>query len=293
MPGKDIQWFPGHMAATRRLIGENIKNVDIVLEILDARIPESSRNPEIKKLTSTRPVLTLFNKASLANPDINAEWRKYFTETGQNSLFCDCITGLGFDKIGSAVKEILSEKTARWEEKGMSGRKIRAVVVGIPNVGKSSFINKMAGAKKAKVENRPGVTLDKQWVSAGPDFELLDMPGILWPKFQDRTIGENLAFTGAIKDHILDMEELAMLLCLRLRDIARESFMERYKLSDDDNIDEMDAYDLFELAGKKRGCLMSGGNVDHHRIAAILLDEFRSGAIGRISLERPPRRRQC
>lgn len=293
MPGKNIQWFPGHMASARRLINDNIKNVDIVLEILDARIPESSRNPEIKKLTAAKPVLTLFNKASLANPDISAEWRKHFAETGQNCLFCDCITGLGFDnnKIAETVKEILSEKTARWEEKGMSGRKIRALVVGIPNVGKSSFINKMAGVKKAKVENRPGVTLDKQWVSAGPDFELLDMPGILWPKFKDRITGENLALTGAIKDHILDTEELAMILCLRLREIARDSFTARYKLTEDDLIDDLDAYDLFELAGKKRLCLMSGGRVDHHRTAAMLLDEFRSGTIGRISLERPPKRR--
>ncbi len=281
-----IQWFPGHMAKTRRLISENLKYTDIVIELRDARIPYSSKNPEIEKIIGDKPRLILLNKASLADAGVNRAWLKYFESRGEKCLLLDCINGAGIKDIYPAVCEILSEKMARWAEKGMN-KKVRAMVVGIPNVGKSSFINRIAGSKKTKVEDRPGVTLNKQWVSTSIGLELIDMPGVLWPKFVDRIVGENLAMTGAIKDHILDTEELAMLLCGRLRESAPKAFAERYKLSDADEWEELDLYDLFELIGKKRGFLMSGGVVNHERTADTILNEFRAATIGCISLEAP------
>ncbi len=281
-----IQWFPGHMAKTRRLIGENLKYTDIVIELRDARIPYSSKNPEIEKIIGDKPRLILLNKASLADPEINRAWLRYFEERQENCLLIDCVNGTGIKDIYPAVCEILYEKMVRWSEKGMN-KKVRAMVVGIPNVGKSSFINRIAGSKKTKVEDRPGVTLNKQWVSTGIGLELIDMPGVLWPKFDERKVGENLAMTGAIKDQILDTEELAMLLCGRLRAIAPKAFAERYKLTDADGWTELDLYDLFELVGKKRGFLMSGGVINAERTADTLLNEFRAAAIGRISLEMP------
>ena len=281
-----IQWFPGHMAKTRRLISENLKYTDIVIELRDARIPYSSKNPEIEKLVGDRPRLILLNKASLADANINKKWLKYFESRNEKCLLIDCVTGAGLKDIYPAVCEILSEKMARWAEKGMN-KKVRAMVVGIPNVGKSSFINRIAGSKKAKVEDRPGVTLNKQWVTTTIGLELIDMPGVLWPKFDEKRVGENLAMTGAIKDQILDTEELAMLLCGRLRDTAHDAFAERYKLTDADGWEDMDLYDLFELIGKKRGFLMSGGVINHERTADTLLNEFRAATIGAISLETP------
>lgn len=281
-----IQWFPGHMAKTRRLISENLKYTDIVIELRDARIPYSSKNPEIEKLVGDRPRLILLNKASLADANINKKWLKYFESRNEKCLLIDCVTGAGLKDIYPAVCEILSEKMARWAEKGMN-KKVRAMVVGIPNVGKSSFINRIAGSKKAKVEDRPGVTLNKQWVTTTIGLELIDMPGVLWPKFDEKRVGENLAMTGAIKDQILDTEELAMLLCGRLRDTAHDAFAERYKLTDADGWEDMDLYDMFELIGKKRGFLMSGGVINHERTADTLLNEFRAATIGAISLETP------
>ncbi len=281
-----IQWFPGHMAKTRRLISENLKFTDIVIELRDARIPYSSKNPEIEKLIGDKPRLILLNKASLADSAINKKWLKYFESKNEKCLLVDCVSGQGLKDIYPMVCDILSEKMARWAEKGMN-KKVRAMVVGIPNVGKSSFINRIAGSKKAKVEDRPGVTMHKQWVTTTIGLELIDMPGVLWPKFDDRIVGENLAMTGAIKDHILDMEELAMLLCGRLRDTAPRAFAERYKLTEDDMWEDLDLYDLFELVGKKRGFLMSGGVINHERTADTLLNEFRAATIGMISLEVP------
>ncbi len=281
-----IQWFPGHMAKTRRLISENLKYTDIVIELRDARIPYSSKNPEIEKLIGDKPRLILLNKASLADANVNRAWLKYFEARGEKCLLLDCVNGNGIKDIYPAVCDILSEKMARWAEKGMN-KKVRAMVVGIPNVGKSSFINRIAGTNKAKVENRPGVTLTKQWVSTSIGLELIDMPGVLWPKFDDKFVGENLAMTGAIKDHILDTEELAMLLCGRLRDSAPKAFAERYKLTDTDGWEDLDLYDLFELVGKKRGFLMSGGVINHERTADTILNEFRAATIGCISLEAP------
>ena len=281
-----IQWFPGHMAKTRRLISENLKFTDIVIELRDARIPYSSKNPEIEKLIGDKPRLILLNKASLADTSINKKWLKYFELRNEKCLLVDCVSGQGLKDIYPMVCDILSDKMARWAEKGMN-KKVRAMVVGIPNVGKSSFINRIAGSKKAKVEDRPGVTMHKQWVTTTIGLELIDMPGVLWPKFDDKIVGENLAMTGAIKDHILDMEELAMLLCGRLRNTAPKAFAERYKLTDDDLWEDLDLYDLFELVGKKRGFLMAGGVINHERTADTLLNEFRAATIGTISLEVP------
>lgn len=304
MPSKVIQWFPGHMAKTRRLIKENLSNVDIVLELLDARIPGASENPEIRGIIGDKPTLVLLNKASLADPDATAGWIRHFKNTRSGAVAIDCITGEGIGSISLAVRSILKEKLRRYEEKGMTGKQIRAMIVGIPNVGKSSLVNKLSGAKKAKVEDRPGVTLNKQWVTTTIGIELLDMPGVLWPKFDDRLTGENLALTGAIKDAILDTEEMGCILVKRLWEICPENLSARYRLTAEDmsvmgssREDDMTilgdgenltaAYELLETIGRKRGFRISGGDIDTLRTANMLLDEFRSGKIGRISLERP------
>ncbi len=283
MPSQVIQWFPGHMAKTRRLITENLKCVDAVIEILDARIPYSSRNPEIAKICAGKPSLLLLNKSSLADPDVTAYWSKKYTNETTRCIETDCISGYGIQKIAPALRELCGEKLARYEEKGMYGRPIKAMVVGIPNVGKSSLINKLCGTKKARVENRPGVTLDKQWVSTSIGVQLLDMPGVLWPKFDDPSVGENLAVTGAIKDDVLDIEEIAAALCGRLRTSYTELFMQRYKIADIP--EDINNYELLCLVGRKRGYLISGGEIDTERTANMLLDEFRAAKIGRISLD--------
>ncbi len=282
-----IQWFPGHMAKTRRLIAENLKEVDIVIEILDARIPYSSKNPEIARIIGDKPCLTVLNKASLADKTITKKWIEYYKNKIKYAISVDCITGEGFSQISQAVKDILSDKIKRYEDKGMSGRKLKAMFVGIPNVGKSSLINKLCGAKKAKVENRPGVTLNKQWIPTTIGLDLMDMPGVLWPKFEEKKVGENLAITGAIKDAILDTEYIAVLLCERLKNIAPNQLMARYKITKE----ELDAcemsHEIFELVGRKRGFLISGGEVNYERTANTLLEEYRSAKIGTISLEMP------
>lgn len=304
MPSKSIQWFPGHMAKTRRLIKENLSNVDIVLELLDSRIPAASENPEIRGIVGDKPTLVLLNKSSLADSDATAAWLRHFKKIRSGAVAIDCITGEGIGSIAPAVRSILKEKLRRYEEKGMSGKKIRAMIVGIPNVGKSSLVNKLSGAKKAKVEDRPGVTLNKQWVTTTIGIELLDMPGVLWPKFDDRITGENLALTGAIKDAILDTEEMGCILVKRLWEICPEYLSARYKLTTEDmSVMEVSrendmaivgdgeslsaAYELLETIGKRRGFRISGGEIDTLRTANMLLDEFRGGKIGRISLEKP------
>ena len=287
MPSEIIQWFPGHMAKTRRLISENLSEVDQLIEVLDARIPMSSRNPEIRRIAGDKPILTLLNKAGLASHDANIAWRDEFARRGEKAHLTDCTSGDGISSIPDAIRALLPEKTARYREKGMAGRHLRAMIVGIPNVGKSSLINRLAKGRHTKVENRPGVTLNKQWVVTDIGLELLDMPGVLWPKFEDATVGENLAMTGAIRDQILDTEEIAMLLCMRLYTVAKDAFLTRYRLSEE-QAEGLDAYDLFELVGRRRGMLISGGEVDHRRTAVMLLDEFRSGVIGQITLEVAP-----
>ncbi len=289
MPSQIIQWFPGHMAKTRRLISENLKNVDAVIEILDARIPYSSRNPEIIQLCKDKPSIILLNKAMLADKKITDAFISRLSNENTVCIETDCITGYGLQKIAPAIRALCAAKLSRYEEKGMSGRSLKAMVVGIPNVGKSSLINKIAGNKKAKVENRPGVTLNKQWVDTSIGIMLLDMPGVLWPKFEDNRVGENLAITGAIKDDILDIETIAMALCGRLREQYPNLLCERYKLPSLPSLEECDNYDLLKLIGKKRGFCISGGEIDTERTANMLLDEFRAGKIGRISLDIPCR----
>ena len=285
MPSEIIQWFPGHMAKTRRLITENLKHVDIVIEILDARIPYSSRNPEINRLCADKPRIVLLNKATLADPAQTKIWCERFSGEFTACIPTDCVSGEGINQISPAIRKILHEKLERYEAKGMTGRRLKAMVLGIPNVGKSSLINKISGNKKAKVENRPGVTLDKQWFTTSIGLDLMDMPGILWPKFDDRKVGENLAITGAIKDAVVDVEALAVSLCGRLRVLYPELLSTRYKLGDLDQYEDLDDYDLFQLIGKKRGFLISGGEINTERTANTLLDEFRSAKIGRITLD--------
>ena len=286
MPSQSIQWFPGHMAKTRRMITDNLKNVDAIIELLDARIPLSSRNPEITKLTANKPRIILLNKASLADPAATAKWVAELSNDNTVCIETDCITGAGLNKIAPAIKKLCQQKLERYEEKGMSGRMLKAMVLGIPNVGKSSLINKICGNKKAKVENRPGVTVDKQWVATNIGILLLDMPGILWPKFEDQIIGENLAITGAIKDDILDIETIACALCARMRTLYPELLSARYKLGDMSEYSELSDYDLLCLIGRKRGFLVSGGEINTERTANMLIDEFRAAKIGRITLDK-------
>ena len=287
MPSSVIQWFPGHMAKTKRLITECLPLVDIVIEVLDARIPVSSKNPVLDSLLGQKPRLAVFSKSALADPEASRLWQAYYREKGTETIFYDCRSGDNLNAIAPKVREILDEKLERYESKGMTGRKLKAMIVGIPNVGKSSLINALAGSNRAKVENRPGVTLTKQWITTKVGIDLLDMPGVLWPKFEDRIVGENLAITGAIKDDVLDIEQLAVLLVGRLRKIAPEKLSERYKLGDMAQYDDIPDHELFEIIGRKRGFLVSGGEVDWERSANMLLDEFRAARIGRITLEVP------
>lgn len=285
MPSDQIQWFPGHMAKTRRMISENLKNVDVVIEILDARIPYSSRNPEITKLTENKPSLIILNKANLADPQQNKVWQEHYSSDKTACILVDCLTGEGLNKILPAIRELIRDKLEKYESKGMN-RRIFAMVLGIPNVGKSTLINKLSGNKKAKVENRPGVTRDKQWFSTGIGLDIMDMPGILWPKFEDRTVGENLALTGAIKDDVLQIEELAMAYCNRMKCLYPDLLAARYKLGEKETFADMGDYDLLCYIGKKRGFLISGGEINTERTADMLLDEFRAAKLGRITLDR-------
>ena len=285
MPSEQIQWFPGHMAKTRRLITENLKNVDIVIEILDARIPYSSRNPEINRLCADKPRIVLLNKSTLADPVQTKFWCSRFSGENVVCIPTDCVSGEGINQISPAIRSILKEKLERYEAKGMSGRKLKAMVLGIPNVGKSSLINRIAGNRRAKVENRPGVTLDKQWFATSIGLDLMDMPGILWPKFDDRKVGENLAITGAIKDAVVDVEELAVVLCGRLRTLYPDLLATRYKLGAPEEYADLTNYELFEKIGRKRGFLISGGEINTERTANMLLDELRGAKLGRITLD--------
>lgn len=278
-----IQWFPGHMAKTRRKIKESLSLVDLVAEIIDARIPLSSRNPEMDSLTAGKPRVVILNKADMADEQTTKAWLKYFDACGTPAIAVDCKTGKGVQGFIPLVQRVLAEKIAAWKEKGMAGRAVRIMVVGIPNSGKSSFINRMARGGKAQVEDRPGVTRDNRWFVTESGAQLLDTPGILWPKFEDQTVAKHLAFTGAIKDQVMDCEELACGLLSILMAEYRTLLCERYKLEDMPE----DAYDCLEEIGRRRGMLMSGGHVNTERAAITLLDEFRGGRIGRITLERP------
>ncbi len=282
-----IQWFPGHMTKTRRQIEANLKYVDAVAEIIDARVPLSSRNPDLDKIIQSKPRIILLNKCDMADSKVTALWVEYFKKQGINSVVLDCKTGKGINNFIPAVKELLSDKLKKWQDKGMINPTIKVMVVGIPNVGKSSFINKMAKKDRAKAEDRPGVTRGNQWFSVGNNFDILDTPGVLWPKFDDPTVGEKLAFTGAVKDQIMDIELLAVRLLEVLKQRPTTGFITRFKLEGVD-LSEYEPYDLLELIGKKRGMLMSGGHIDTLRASNVLLDEYRGAKLGLISLESPP-----
>lgn len=278
-----INWFPGHMVKTKREIKENLKLVDAVIEIRDARIPNSSKNPDIDQLCKGEPRIILLNKCDLANEKITKEWKKSLENNETVVLEVNALKNDGLKNIKPALLKLLKEKHDRLKAKGLVKITTRVMVVGIPNVGKSTFINKMARNNIAKTGDRPGVTKSKQWIKTSIGIELLDTPGVLWPKFEDEQVGLNLAFTGAIKDEIMDIEELAFNLVKKLEVDFKDQLMTRYKL---EHLSEETIENLDNIA-RKRGCLISGGNIDYNRIAVILLDEFRGGKIGRISLERP------
>lgn len=280
----NIQWFPGHMAKTRRLMTSSLPLVDAVAEVTDARVPKSSRNPEMDRLVGKKPRIVLLNKCDGADETITSQWIDYYKRNGVSALATDCRSGKNVNRFLPLLREELKDEIEKWKARGMTGRPIRIMIVGIPNVGKSSFINRLCGGKRAKVEDRPGVTRGKQWVSLDKDVELLDMPGVLWPKFEDKKVGERLAFTGAIKDDIMDMEALACRLIDTLREIYPQRVCERYGIDIEDS-DE--SYDILQKIARKRGFLVSGGEVNTERAAIILLDEFRDGKLGRITLERP------
>ncbi|MCD8220564.1 MAG: ribosome biogenesis GTPase YlqF [Ruminococcus sp.] len=283
---RQIQWFPGHMAKTRRMIAANLSLVDAVVEILDARIPQSSRNPEMDRMVGTKPRLLLLNKADMADSAMTARWIAAYRAQSSLAIAVDCRSGKGIRQFAPTVQEqLLKALLEKRRAQGMVGAPIRLMVVGIPNVGKSSFINRMAQSKFAKVEDRPGVTRNKQWVKIGSDLELLDMPGVLWPKFEDQSAAQRLAFTGAIHDDIMDLEALASLLLQYLVTTYPAALEQRYHLGDLSAL--QDGYAILEVLGKKRGMLVSGGAVNTERAAIMLLDEFRSGKLGRITLERP------
>ncbi len=293
-----IQWFPGHMTKTKRMMEKCLPLVDAVVEVIDARVPMSSRNPDINTLTEGKPRLVILNKCDTADETATSMWIDWFKRQGAVAIAADCRSGKGLNRFVPAVRETLAALIEKYNAKGMSGRVLHLMVVGIPNVGKSSLINRIAGRKKVKVEDRPGVTRDKQWVMADDDIELLDMPGVLWPKFEDMAVGEKLAFTGAVKDNVVDTELLASRLLLRLREICPDNIVERYKIKlDTPDEDEMmesgeamgcvSGYELLMRVGKARGMLISGGEINTERAAAAVLDEFRSGKLGRITLELP------
>ena len=283
---QDIQWFPGHMARTRRQIQASLKLVDAVAEIIDARIPLSSRNPELPSLTGNKPRIVLLNKCDAADKAVTSKWIAYYRQQGITALAVDCRSGAGLGAFVPEVKKLLSDKIAKNKEKGMANRTLRLMVVGIPNAGKSSFINRMSRTVKAKVEDRPGVTRGNQWFTVAGGIELLDTPGVLWPKFDNKIVGERLAFTGAIRDNILDVESLAVRFIETLDPKYVPMLTERYKLPD---ITGVSPYDVLKLIAKKRGMLISGGEADTERAAVMLLDEFRAAKLGRISLESPER----
>lgn len=277
-----IQWFPGHMAKTRRKIAEQLKLIDAVAEIVDARIPVSSRNPELKEIIGDKPHLILLNKCDMADDSATKKWIEYYKSQGIFAIPVDCKNAKGISLFKDTVKTLLSDRLDMYRAKGMVGKPLRVMVVGIPNVGKSSFINRIAGGNRAKVENRPGVTRGNQWFTVDKELELLDTPGVLWPKFDDNTVGEHLAFTGAVTDRIIDTELLAMRLLELLITSYPDLLNQRYKISEFPEY----SYDALCLLGKKRGMVIRGGETDTERAANMLLEEFRSCKIGKITLER-------
>lgn len=281
----NIQWFPGHMTKAQRMIEENLSMVDAVCEILDARIPYSSRNPDIDRLAGDKPRLIILNRVDLADPQMTARWRKYFESRGLAIMETDAKSGKGVGSFAPAVRRLLKDKLAAYEAKGQVGRPLRVMILGIPNVGKSTFINRVAGRKAAIAGDKPGVTRGKQWINIDQGLDLLDTPGILWPKFDSQEVGEMLAITNAIKADVLDKETLGANFMLRLRELYPKAIEERYKFVPDPN---MNGFELLEQAAKKRGFLVSRGEYDIERMANTLLGEYHDGKLGRLTLEAPP-----
>ncbi len=281
----NIQWYPGHMTKAGRMISANVANVDAVCEILDARIPTASRNPDIDSLAAGKPRLVLLNRSDLADPSASAQWKAHFKAQGLVVLETDCKSGKGVGAFSGAVRSLLKPLLEQRAAKGQATRALRVMVLGIPNVGKSTFINRVAGKKAAAVSDRPGVTRGRQWITVDRGLELLDTPGILWPKFDSQEVGELLAVTGAIKDDVLDRETLAANFLVRLSRLYPDALRQRYKLDPDAG---MAGWELLEQAAKNRGFLAGRGEYDTERMSAVLLDEFRGGKLGRITLERPP-----
>lgn len=279
-----VQWFPGHMAKTRRLIKESLSLVDGVTEIIDARIPYSSSNPELEELINNKPRIVLLNKCDLADKNTTKEWVEYYKRKGVRAIPVDCRTGKGLNNYTVAVREVLKDVIKKNEDRGMPGKALRIMVVGIPNTGKSSFINRMAKSAKAKVADKAGVTRNNQWFVIGNGIELLDTPGVLWPKFDDQKVGDRLAFIGSVKDEILDTETLAVRLLEVMITDYPERLTERYKVA---NFSDKEAWEVLEMIGKKRGMMIRGGEIDTERVSVMLLDEYRGGKLGAISLERP------
>ncbi len=279
---QNVQWFPGHMAKTRRLIKECLPLVDAVTEILDARMPISSSNPELNELIGNKPLIVLLNKCDVADENATRRWLNYFNEKGIYALAVDCKSGNGLNKYAPLLRDVLKDKIASNEAKGMIGKPLRIMVVGIPNTGKSSFINRMAGRNRAKVADKAGVTRHNQWFVIENGIELLDTPGVLWPKFDDPKIGDRLAFIGSVKDEVFDSETLAVRLLEVLSRDYPDRLSERYKI---DDFSELEAYEILELIGRKRGMMMRGGEIDTLRASIMLLDEYRAGKLGRITLD--------
>ncbi|MBQ3929072.1 MAG: ribosome biogenesis GTPase YlqF [Clostridia bacterium] len=282
---KTIQWFPGHMTKTKRKIESQLKLIDAVAILLDARVPYSSCNPDLRSIINNKPRVVILNKCDMADPSETKKWLRTFQQNNISAIALDCKSGRGLNAFIPTVKNVLSDKLELWKSKGMTGRTIKVMVVGIPNVGKSSFINRMSKQNRAKVEDRPGVTRGNQWFTIGKGFDLLDTPGVLWPKFDDQSVGEKLAYIGSVKDDVLDTETLSGRLLVYLRDHHIEPLCTRYKLNKDE-ITGLRDYELLELVGRKRGMLISGGEIDTERAAAAVLDEFRSATLGKITLDK-------
>ena len=280
----NIQWYPGHMTKARRMMQENLHMVDALCEILDARIPMASRNPEIDSLAENLPRLIVLNRSDLADPKLTARWKNYYAERGFSVMDCDARSGKGIGAFRPTVRNLLAERLETWAEKGQTGRKLRVMVAGIPNVGKSTFINKVAGRRAAAAGDRPGVTRGRQWIAVDSELELLDTPGILWPKFDDPEVGELLAVTNAVKAEVVDREALAARFLLRLCRLYPEAVLVRYRITAEEN---ETGYDLLEKAARRRGFLVSGGEVDVERMANTLLTEYHGGKLGQLTLEFP------
>ena len=290
----NINWFPGHMAKTRKQITDDLKLVDVVIEILDARIPRTSQNPEIKQITQNKKKVIVLNKSDLSDEKENQKWKEYFIKQGHRVVCVDSNTGKGINEVIKQTQAIMKEELKRLAEKGRIGKKIRVMIVGIPNVGKSSFINRIAKKNSAEVGNKPGVTKQKQWIRINEDIELMDTPGVLWPKFENEEVGLNLAFTGTIKDDILEITEIAYCLTKFLLENYRENLLERYSLNEQtvneilaqNQEENQNIYEVMQLIGKRRGAIISGGNIDDEKTSKIILDDFRSGKIGNITVEK-------